>query len=59
MPAQGVAEDSAPTRDAVRVDWFQRDPGGGTIFVVPARCEGAASQWVAEANDAGGATHDG
>lgn len=59
MPAQGVAQGSAATRHAVRVDWFRRDPGGGTIFVVPARNEGAPSQWVAEGNDAGGATHDG
>lgn len=58
MPAQGVAEDNVPTRHAVRVDWFRRDPGGGTIFVVPARGDGAASQWAAEDNDAGGATHD-
>jgi hypothetical protein len=26
---------SAPTRHSLRVDWFLRDPGGTTIFVLP------------------------
>jgi hypothetical protein len=34
---------SAPTRHSVRVDWFQRDPGGTTIFVLP-EDDGVASQ---------------
>ena len=37
MSAQGVAEDSAPTehKHSMRVEWFGRDPGGGTLFVSP------------------------
>ena len=58
MPAQDLAEDSAPTRHAVRVDWFRREPGGGTIFVVPTRGEGTTPRPVTERNDVGGATYD-
>jgi hypothetical protein len=35
MSAQGAAEDSAPTKHSVRVEWFQRDPTGGTLFISP------------------------
>ncbi|MCU1610573.1 MAG: hypothetical protein QOH09_660 [Pseudonocardiales bacterium] len=58
MPVQGVAEVNAPTRHAVRVDWFRREPGGGTIFVLPATGEDADLQQVAERTDAGGVMHD-
>lgn len=51
MAVRGVVEDSAPTKHAVRVDWFHRDPGGGTIFVMPAGDDGAASQPIAERGD--------
>jgi hypothetical protein len=37
MSAQGVVEDSAPAKHSMRVEWFRRDPGGGTIFVSSAR----------------------
>lgn len=58
MPVQGVVEDSAPTKHAVRVDWFRREPGGGTIFVLPARDENADLPSVAERTDAGSVMHD-
>lgn len=58
MPVQGVVEDSAPMRHAVRVDWFRREPGGGTIFVLPARDEYADLPPVAERTDADGVMHD-
>ena len=28
-----------PIRHALVVSWFQRDPGGGTLNVLPCRCE--------------------
>lgn len=58
MPVQDVVEDSAPTRHALRVDWFRREPGGGTIFVLPAKDENADLAPVAERTDAGGVMHD-
>lgn len=48
MAVQGIVEGSAPTKHSVRVDWFRRDPGGTTIFVVPAGGDGAASQRESE-----------
>lgn len=47
MSTQGIEEGNAPAKHAVRVDWFQRDPGGTTIFVLPGD-DGVASQPVAE-----------
>jgi len=35
MTEQSMVENSAPTKHAVRIEWFQHDPVGGTIFVVP------------------------
>jgi len=35
MTEQSIVENSAPTKHAVRVEWFQHDPGGGTTFIVP------------------------
>lgn len=42
MAGQGVVEDMATVKHSLRVDWFQRDPGGSTIFLAPAREDGAA-----------------
>ncbi len=47
MAGQGTVEDSAPTKHSVRVDWFRRDPGGSTIFVMPGG-DGAVSQRAPE-----------
>ncbi|MGH3777845.1 MAG: hypothetical protein ACRDRR_19285 [Pseudonocardiaceae bacterium] len=57
MAGQDIVEDNAPTRHAVRVDWFRRDPGGGTIFVMPAGGDGAAAQPVADRDDDARATY--
>ncbi len=36
MSAHMSGEDAAPSRRSVtRVDWFLREPGGGTVFVKP------------------------
>ncbi|MGH3907379.1 MAG: hypothetical protein ACRDTE_24870 [Pseudonocardiaceae bacterium] len=48
MAQQEVGEDSAPTEHSVRIDWFQRDPGGGTIFVKPAGDDSRAPQPIAD-----------
>lgn len=48
MIVRGVVEGSASTRHAVRVDWFRRDPGGGTLFILPAESEGAVPQPIVE-----------
>jgi hypothetical protein len=43
MLGEGAGEDIAPTKRCVtRVDWFRRDPGGGTIFVKPTEDVGTA-----------------
>jgi hypothetical protein len=34
MAVRGMKADTAPTKHSTRVEWFQRDPGGSTIFVV-------------------------
>jgi hypothetical protein len=36
MHGEGVNDTAFTKRSITRVDWFQRDPGGGTIFVKPA-----------------------
>ncbi|HVE96456.1 MAG TPA: hypothetical protein VNA67_05685 [Pseudonocardiaceae bacterium] len=43
---QGVVADSTPAKHSVQVDWFRRDPGGTTIFVLPGDND-VASQLVA------------
>jgi hypothetical protein len=48
---------SAPTKHSVRVEWFRREAGGFTIFVMPAAGDGAAPQPVAERDDDATATH--
>lgn len=57
MTVQGVVEGSASTRHAVRVDWFRRDPGGGTLFIMPAGSIGAAPPPIAERDNDATATH--
>lgn len=44
MAVRGITEDTAPTKHAVSVDWFRRDPGGSTIFVMPATPDGDTPQ---------------
>ena len=39
-------------KHSVRVDWFQRDPGGGTIFVMPVPESGAAQSAGPRADEA-------
>lgn len=56
MAGHGIVEDSAPTTHSVRVNWFRRDPGGTTIFVMPAGDDGAAPQPIAERDDAAATT---
>jgi hypothetical protein len=34
MTERSIVEDSAPTKHAVRIEWFRSDPGG-TMFIVP------------------------
>ena len=48
MAAQGIVGGDASMRHVVRVDWFGRDPGGSTIFVMPEVNEGSAAAPVAE-----------
>jgi hypothetical protein len=49
MTMRGVVEGSTPAKHSVRVDWFRRDPGGTTIFVLPGD-DGVASQPATEHN---------
>ena len=57
MTMQGIAEGSAPaegrapTTHSLRVNWFHREPGGSTIFVMPPVGNGTAAQPVAECDD--------
>jgi hypothetical protein len=44
MTMQGIVEGGTPTRHSLRVEWFQRDPGGSTIFILPAEGGGTVSQ---------------
>lgn len=48
MVTREVGEDSAPTAHSVRVDWFGRDPGGGTVFVKPVGDDSSAPHPVAD-----------
>jgi hypothetical protein len=57
MTAQDTAEGNAPTIHSLRVNWFHREPGGSTIFVMPPG-DGVAAQAVAERDD-GAATYIG
>jgi hypothetical protein len=57
MTAQDIAE-GAPTTHSLRVNWFHREPGGSTIFVMPPDGDGVAAQPVAGRDD-GGATYVG
>jgi hypothetical protein len=58
MALQDIVSDSTPAMSALCVNWFRRDPGGSlTCFVAPPGRDGAASQPVAEHDDAADATH--
>jgi hypothetical protein len=57
MAMQGILEDSAPPKHSLRVDWFQREPGGTTIFVKPAAADGAALQPVTQPDDDAAVLH--
>lgn len=57
MALQGAVEDSALTKQVLRVDWFQRDPSGGTIFVIPVGSDGAAPLPIPEHDDDSVAAH--
>lgn len=50
MAGRGTVENSAPTKHSVRVDWFRRDPGGSTVFVMPGN-DGAVSELAIERDD--------
>lgn len=52
MAALGVVEDGAPTKHSVRVEWFRREPGGGTVFVKPAGSDSASTDGRAPYQDA-------
>lgn len=55
MGVHGIVEDDVlTTKHSVRVDWFQRDPGGGTIFVMPVPESGAAQSVGPRADEADG-----
>jgi hypothetical protein len=56
MAVRGTVADTAPARHSMRVAWFQRDPGGTTIFVAPAGDGDAPLEPVTEhGNNGGGA----
>jgi hypothetical protein len=58
MTAQ-IVEDSAPMKHAVRVNWFHREPGGSTIFVMPPDGGAAATQPIMQGDDSAAAAHVG
>jgi hypothetical protein len=58
MTAQ-IVEDSAPAKHAVRVNWFHREPGGSTIFVMPPDGDAATSQPITRRDDGAAAGHVG
>lgn len=51
MDVRGTVADSAPTKHSMRVEWFQRDPGGTTLFVAPLQDTDVDPQPVAEHAD--------
>ncbi len=51
MTGQDIAEGNAPLKHSLQVNWFHREPGGSTIFVLPSEGDGAAAQPVAERHD--------
>jgi hypothetical protein len=57
MDVRGTMADTAPTKHSMRVEWFQRDPGGTTLFVAPLRDGDAVPQPVAEHSNEISATH--
>lgn len=57
MAVHSMVGDGAPTKHAVRVDWFRRDPGGATIFVMPSREDSATPQLVVERDGSAAIPH--
>jgi hypothetical protein len=58
MTAQ-IVEDHTPTKHAVRVNWFHREPGGSTIFVMPPDGDAATAQPTTQRDDGAAAAHVG
>jgi len=55
MTARAFGENDVPPKYSVtRVDWFRRDPTGGTIFVKAAVAPASTRQAVSDCTDAGG-----
>jgi hypothetical protein len=48
MAALSIVEDSAPTKHVLCINWFERDPGGATIFITPPREDAASHQLIVE-----------
>jgi hypothetical protein len=59
MTAQDIAERSEPTPRSLRVNWFRREPGGTTIFVMPPDGDAATVQPITEGDDGVAAAHVG
>jgi hypothetical protein len=53
MAELSTVKDDAPTKHAVSVTWFRRDPGGSTMFVIPATTDRAGAQPITEHSDCG------
>ena len=55
MTARAFGENDVPPKHSVtRVNWFRRDPVGGTIFVKPAVAPASTRQAVSGCTDSGG-----
>ena len=52
MAVYGIAKDGSPARHSIQVNWFQRDPGGGTICVIPVPESGPSQSAVTRADEA-------
>jgi hypothetical protein len=50
MAVPVIPDDASTSPSLVRVEWFKREPGGGTLFVKPSQAEAPA---VAVADEAG------
>ena len=53
MPVRSIVMDSSPAKHSVHVNWFQRDPGGGTLYVMPAPESCTPPHTVTRADEAG------
>lgn len=45
MVGLGVATGSVQTKHSVRVEWFLREPGGTTIFIMPPGADDTTPQY--------------